>query len=70
MTLIGTAIAASPDPPPGSSWLEIIRLIKDVGFPITVAAYMLWKIVPALNDLTVAIHEMKGYLERIHDRIP
>jgi len=40
-------------------WTELRAWVRDVGFPIAVAVYLLVRIDPALQDLRVALVEMR-----------
>ncbi len=48
---------------------EFMRIIGTVGFPIAVAAWLLWKILPAMEKLTESNHAVAAALERVHDVI-
>lgn len=40
------------------------EVIGSVGFPIVVASYLLTKIVPILNDLTLAVNKLAIIVEK------
>lgn len=43
---------------------QLVQLISNVGFPIVVAGYLLWKIEPALSGLTTAVNKLTERLDR------
>lgn len=45
----------------------ITQLIRDVGFPIVVAGFLLMRVEPAIQNLAFAIHEMTVLLQQNHD---
>lgn len=60
MALCGMTLAAN-DPPstPG----ELYGFIRDVGFPIAVAAFVLVRMEPALRELTRVVTKLEAILE-------
>jgi len=40
--------------------LDIVELIKSLGFPIAVCIILLWKLIPTVNGLKNVITELKG----------
>lgn len=43
---------------------DLIQLIKEVGFPIAVAAYLFWERNRAMNKLTEAITKITQVIEK------
>lgn len=65
LALVGTALAQVPldggsPTAAGAPWWA--GFLRDVGFPIAVAAYVLYRIEPAINELSSVIHEIHGLL--------
>jgi len=40
--------------------LDMVELIKSLGFPIAVCIILLWKLIPTVNGLKNVITELKG----------
>jgi len=43
---------------------DLIKLLRDFGFPVAVAAFVLYRVEPALKNLTAAIIELRVSLAR------
>lgn len=48
---------------------EIIDLIKNVGFPIAVAGFLLWRIEPLLKDLIAAVRDLSDHPEKMAEHL-
>jgi len=60
MGLVGMSLAAN-DPP--TTPVELYGFIRDVGFPIAVAAFVLVRMEPALRELTRVVTKLEAILE-------
>lgn len=60
LTSVGIVLAASEVP---TSMGEFGSFLKDVGFPVLVAWYVLWRIEPALKELSAVINKMLAVLD-------
>lgn len=52
----------SPDPLTGALDL-IAKFIKDIGFPVFIAVYLLVRVDPALRELTRVVHSLSDVMQ-------
>jgi hypothetical protein len=45
------------------------RFISSVGFPITVAFYLLWRIDPLLRDLNISVIQLTILIQQLGSRV-
>lgn len=60
LTSVGIVLAAAEVP---TTVGEFGSFLKDVGFPVLVAWYVLWRIEPAIKELTTVVSKMSAVLE-------
>jgi len=67
--LLGMAISAQAAPELGPTdprfWLT---LVKDVGFPILVAGYLLWEVRPLLQQQAQTLARIETWMRALHDQ--
>lgn len=56
-----------PEYTTGPWYAVLTRIVRDVGFPIFVAAYLLLQLGPQLERLNVVIEHVSDQLDRNHD---
>lgn len=50
-----------------NGWRDIVMVVRDVGFPIFVAAYLLVQLAPALDRLSAQVDRISVLLESNHE---
>lgn len=56
----------SPLPNGPLAWMRIIGdFIRDIGFPVFVAVWLLWQVAPAITENTIAQQRVAHHLEEL-----
>ena len=40
--------------------MDVVTLIKDLGFPVAVCIILLWKLIPTVNGLKIVVTKLEG----------